>query len=109
MVPPRFPTQSRIIPTSLYPNRTTGFFWRVDQRNLSLADVEAFSVEAVFTFEDPSPVPSESDSRWLDSFLSVPEFDTFFFPFSLRVRRLLGVLCRECTAESPLLAGSWLD
>ena len=75
---------------SLYPNRTTRFFCREDRRNLSLADVEAFSVDADFTFEDPSPVPSESDSRRSDSFLSVPESDTFLFPFSLRVSRLLG-------------------
>ena len=93
---------------SLYPNRTAGFFWRVDQRNLSLADVEAFSV-ADFILEDPSPVPSESDSRRSDSFLSVPESDTFLFPFSLYVSRLLGFLRGECTADSPLLAGSSSD
>ena len=91
---------------SLYPNRKTGFFWRVDRRNLTLADVEAFSVDADFTFKDLSPVPSESDSRQSDSFLSVPESDTFFFPCSLRVSRLLGFLRGECTTESPLLAGS---
>ena len=94
---------------SLYPNRTTGFFWRVDRRNLALADVEAFSVVAGFGFEVPSPVSSESDSRQSDSFLSVPEFGTFLFPFSLRVNRLLGFLRGECTAESPLLAGSSSD
>ena len=94
---------------SLYPNCTIGFFWRVDQRNLSLADVEAFSVDAEFALEDPSPVSSESDLRQSDSFLSVPESDTFFFPFSLRVSRLLGFLRGECTAESPLLAVSSSD
>ena len=94
---------------SLYPNRTTGFFWRVDQRNLSLDDVEAFSVDANFTFEDPSPVSSESDSHRSDSFRSVPDSNTFLFPFSLRVSHLLGFLHGECTTESPLLTGSLSD
>ena len=94
---------------SLYPNRITGFLWQVDRHNLTLANVEAFSVDTDFTFEDPSPVPSESESCQSDSFLSVSESDTFFFPFSLRVSRLLGFLRGECTVESPLLADSSSD
>ena len=88
---------------SLYPNRTTGFFWRVDRRNHSLANAEAFS----FAFEDPLPVPSESDSRRSDSFLSVLESDTFFFPFSLRVSRLpyIGVYQVELVPAPVSLFG----
>jgi hypothetical protein len=90
---------------SLYPNRSTGFFVRVDQRNLALPDVEDFSADADFSPEVSPPCASESDSLRCDSFLYVSESDTFLFPFSLRVNRLLGLLRGEFMVESPLLAG----
>ena len=67
---------------SLYPNYTTGFFWRLDRCNCSLADVEAFLADANFVLEGPSSLFSESDSRRSDSSLSEPYSDIFFSLFS---------------------------
>ena len=64
---------------------------------------------ADFVSEGSSSFLSESDSCRSDSSLSVSYSDIFFFPFSLRVSRLLGFLRGECTTESPLLAGSSSD
>jgi hypothetical protein len=94
---------------SLYPNLTTCFFVRVDQCNFPLPDVEILSTDTDFSPEVPAPCASESNSRRCDSSLCVSESDTFFFPFSLRVNRLVGFLRGECTAESPLFAGSSSD
>ena len=99
----RFPRLGAPIPLLDGFLHDTGFFWRVDRRNLSLADVEAFSVDTDFGFEVPSPVSSESDARRSDSFLSVPESGTFLFPFSLRVNRLLGFLRGPSLHYSPTL------
>ena len=91
---------------SLYPNRTIGFFWWVDRRNCSLADVEAFLADADFALEGPSSLFSESDSRRFDSPLSVSYSSIFFFPFSLRVNSSSSLF--PCMVESPLFANSSL-
>jgi hypothetical protein len=77
---------------SLYPNRTTGFLVRVDLRDISSRDIEAFSTGADFSPEVSPPCVSESDKDRRHSSFSVTASDTFIFPFSLRVSRLLGFL-----------------
>ena len=91
---------------SLYPNLTTVFFWRVDWRYLCFADFKALLTDLDFISEGPFLFFSESDLRRSNLCLSVSYSDIFFFPFSLRIGRLLDFRRRECTVESPLLVDS---